>query len=1364
MPNLYENMTSGELDGWIAAQEQLPKGYAIQPGRSFIGVQVEAYDHVKHYAGDGWKFHLSVTPEDLPRATEIVMSMVEKHGVQAFKVTTPEAAQKFNDPQNEQAGKQFTLYGARGDTSFRWDNVIRDIELKFTEAGIRPSAPSIQGDRMVPGSRYAGYRNELAHGQLKQYANSDGYLGAEEIRQAVRDGRAQSGWEHNPTRQPDSLQNIDFSQDPEILEARSKAANLAVSEDAGIAKTNQAEGFESLLARMSQEPGAMKLHSSDRGGAIMFHGSAEDLERLRAGFAERGVSVMMETGRDGSGWDAGLRVRSQGFEEARKLIIEAREVTANRDVSAQADNSARARTSNAAYSVQADLREALGSENIKSVTRVEGGYRIEVPSTYSRSELSRIGIDTTGLRRASLENGNHSIVIPDDHLPERIAQDARVFDALDRAGISDVASHAYRVGQDGQVTGYVIEVPETYSRSNLAAAGIDVSLIPNSARQPIGNGVHRITIPFDATASINSRPFGQQQQQQQESGWKQQQQQQQQQRQSFDAQTAEEIRTRQMAEQQRQLAENLARQAAAEPANVEPRVAVDNTLTRMQEPSQGVRVNPNPELAAAQLEIQRQLQAAAMEASARAGTVDAVERRSDDSVGSRLRGAAEAGALEGGIKPAGSHLSAAQRRLHAAIAADPNGRVFDALAQRQAAADGVTAEEAATKEPRLSRANIENPRLPEIAARAAGTGVRNPYGIEQDRTPRILAEPGNARPGGASTASLAVPTPESTTAELRVGQGTVDQLRPTSQLRPEVAEVAPADRNASVDRVINRDAGSVLPVAANDAGVTPRSVNTTAPTAPATAANDGATVTVDSAAVSAAAMAAAAAGSDGVRPVSEPHRTSGANRAMGGAGLAMSTQMIQAIQEKLARGEEVSNAEYIAAGVNVGYSALDTAGVTAIDDAVAGQLGRLAPRLAKVGGPLVQAALAVPMIYSASETGDPKAIGAASFGAIGGIGAGMAGQALIPIPGVGFVVGVVVGEGAAHVGGLAADAMYNEDPAKREAAVKELQQIQRDYIPNPLDPLRAPGATMNLAGAAVSSVGRAVNTIGEVASWGGEQLGGLVTSNQQFVSSQLGRVMPAGAANVVSEVLVAPARIPGVALQAAGTVVSAVGTGVDMVGQGVEAVGHTANRAADETKRVAVAAATETVRVAGRATEEFGRTFTREYQRDPSVRGAARATVAATVDVAERAGNYAVRRANEALDSGRELVSSAGSWLADRTPSWLGGNVGRDRDDDETPARRAPAARRPAAPAAPSRVTISQQALDGLERAGWTKKLDLNGDGQLSVAEVNAAFRKHGITARQADDDRSGTLSAQEISQDLNNAIRSRRAPASGRS
>lgn len=709
-------------------------------------------------------------------------------------------------------------------------------------------------------------------------------------------------------------------------------------------------------------------------------------------------------------------------------------------------------------------------------------------------------------------------------------------------------------------------------------------------------------------------------------------------------------------------------------------------------------------------------------------------------------------AVQPGESTTDSHLSAAQQRLHAAIAADPTGRVFDALAQRQAAADGVTAEEAVTREPRPIRAAIENPRLPEIAARAAGTGVRNPYGIEQDRAPQILAEPGNARPGGASTASLAVSAPETTTAELRVGQGTVEQLRPTSQLRPEVAEVVPADRNASVDRVVSRDAGSVLPVAANDTGVTPRSVNTTARTAPATAANEAATVAADSAAVSAAAMAAAAAGSDGVQPVPEPHRANAGNRAAGGAGLAMSTQMIQAIQEKLARGEEVSNAEYIAAGLNVGYSTLDTAGVTAVDDAAARALGGLSPRLARVGGPLVQAALAVPMIYSASETGDPKAIGAASFGAIGGIGAGMAGQALIPIPGVGFVVGVVVGEGAAHVGGLAADAMYNEDPAKREAAVRELQQIQRDYIPSPLDPLRVPGATVNLAGAAVSSVGRAVNTIGEVASWGGEQIGGLANATEQSLSQGLGQYMPQGAANLIGKVAVTPIRVNAATLQAAGAVVSAVGTGVDMVGQGVEAVGHTANRAADETKRVA-----------GRATEEFGRTFTREYQRDPTVRGAARATVAATVDVAERAGNYAVRRANEAYESGREVISAAGSWLADRTPAWLGGNAGRDRDDDETPARRAPAARRPAAPAAASRVTISQQALDGLERAGWTRRLDLNGDGQLSVAEVNAAFRRHGITARQVDDDRSGTLNAQEISEDLNNAIRSRRGHSSGR-
>lgn len=407
MTGLYDNLTSGDIEGLRAANAQLPSGYQVVPGRSFVGVEVAGYDHARHYAGDGWKFHLSVAPEDLPRATEIVMGLVEKHGVQAFKVTTPQTALNFDNPSNPQAGKQFTLYGARGDGSFRWDNVIRDIELNFAEADIRPSASNIQGDRMVPGSRYAGYRNELAHGQLGEYSDSDGYLGADEIRQAVRAGRAQAGWEHNPTRQPDSLQDIDFSRDPEIAQAR-----------------------------------------------------------------------------------------------AQRLVAAAPEVAASQLAAAQPERSSGSRTSNAAYSVRADLREALGKNNVIGVERVEGGYRVEVPPTYSRSELSRAGIDPTGLRRTAPEQGNHFIAVPDERLPASMARDANVFGALDRAGISDIASNAYRTGENGQITGYVIEVPETYSRSNLAAAGIDVSRIPNSAREAIGNGLHRITIPLDATAGV----------------------------------------------------------------------------------------------------------------------------------------------------------------------------------------------------------------------------------------------------------------------------------------------------------------------------------------------------------------------------------------------------------------------------------------------------------------------------------------------------------------------------------------------------------------------------------------------------------------------------------------------------------------------------------------------------------------------------------------------------------------------------------------------------------------------------------------------------------------------------------------------
>lgn len=584
MPGLYEAMTSGNLDGIRAAQRQLPEGYELVPGNSydgsFVGVEVRGYDHKVHYAGDGWKFHLSVHPDDLPRATELVMQQVAKHGVQAFKVTTPQTAEDFNNPLNPQAGKQFTLYGARNKTDFRWDNVIRDIELSFTQEGIRPSVSTIQGDRMVPGSRYAGYRNELSHGMLNNYADHNGYLGAENIRYAVRDGRVAAGWEHNPTRQPDRLQNIDFSRDPEIIRARQNPQALAgqASWRSGGMRLIPAEEAAEMERRIAEfdaanpSPKLNLLRQATRGvenifrriGTLIspkdslmpqehFAGPEQFESRMNArlfsteGIVERPIPPISQwverevTGSDRrvmqldvSGWSQSkidetvTKLQSQGVPAGSKfsnstqkwviqvddpaLLHKALSKISPSEPSIAVSPGSRLEhaplvrgTSNAALCVQADLRQALGENNIIGVRRVEGGYRVEVPDTYSRSNFERLGIvDASSLERpSSLSTARtHTIIIPDSRLPESIARDARVFDALDRAGVSDIARHAHRTGHNGQVTGYVIDVPETYSRSNLAAAGIDVSRIPDTAREPIGNGLHRITIPVDATLEV----------------------------------------------------------------------------------------------------------------------------------------------------------------------------------------------------------------------------------------------------------------------------------------------------------------------------------------------------------------------------------------------------------------------------------------------------------------------------------------------------------------------------------------------------------------------------------------------------------------------------------------------------------------------------------------------------------------------------------------------------------------------------------------------------------------------------------------------------------------------------------------------
>ncbi len=63
-----------------------------------------------------------------------------------------------------------------------------------------------------------------------------------------------------------------------------------------------------------------------------------------------------------------------------------------------------------------------------------------------------------------------------------------------------------------KTTGYVMDVPSTYSRQNFVDVGIDIAMVQ---RRDLGNGLHRITIPVEAARFVGMQPQRQQQQQSQ---------------------------------------------------------------------------------------------------------------------------------------------------------------------------------------------------------------------------------------------------------------------------------------------------------------------------------------------------------------------------------------------------------------------------------------------------------------------------------------------------------------------------------------------------------------------------------------------------------------------------------------------------------------------------------------------------------------------------------------------------------------------------------------------------------------------------------------------------------------------------------
>ncbi len=191
-------------------------------------------------------------------------------------------------------------------------------------------------------------------------------------------------------------------------------------------------------------------------------------------------------------------------------------------------------------------------------------------------------------------------------------------------------------------------------------------------------------------------------------------------------------------------------------------------------------------------------------------------------------------------------------------------------------------------------------------------------------------------------------------------------------------------------------------------------------------------------------------------------------------------------------------------------------------------------------------------------------------------------------------------------------------------------------------------------------------------------------------------------------------------LKLAGTTVSYAGKALNALGEAAEDVGHHVNKAFDE----------------------FGNTFNKEFQRDPSVLGAARAAAVATATVAGKVHDYVNHRLQQGIDAVNDGLHQAGSWYSHNMPSWLGGGEDKPAPQQPHPASAAPAPAHPNAPQAHHGVMLDKYALQSLEKAGL---LHHNNDTSKEIAELGALLKKNGHTLSDLDKNHDGVVTGTEI-------------------
>jgi hypothetical protein len=133
------------------------------------GEETRTRDFIKN---SGWKFHISVHPDDVPLAWNSIVDYLQQEGVASAKVASAITAREHHlltDPdsgkKNPQAGKMIVLYAAEtiagqdAHSAGDWQRIINGVEERLAKVGVRPGHEVIT-DKPVKGSMYSYYRSD----------------------------------------------------------------------------------------------------------------------------------------------------------------------------------------------------------------------------------------------------------------------------------------------------------------------------------------------------------------------------------------------------------------------------------------------------------------------------------------------------------------------------------------------------------------------------------------------------------------------------------------------------------------------------------------------------------------------------------------------------------------------------------------------------------------------------------------------------------------------------------------------------------------------------------------------------------------------------------------------------------------------------------------------------------------------------------------------------------------------------------------------------------------------------------------------------------------------------------------------------